>query len=160
MTVYKIILERESNPEFYVLADEQKSLMDRWNDFDNQLHNFKMPKLWLFKTKGRLRPIGTGITQLQKDFINWYGRVRGFCYEPSYTIGGTSEEKLITYLHSTATLRDLMNKLDSDMLMLAQNFNDRSTECDNRFNFLIAMEGVVLALIGIVIAVIGVVVAL
>ncbi len=152
MAVHKFILERESNPEFFKLADEQKSLMDKWNGLGKQVQNFKIPRFWLFKTKHKLRPIGVGIARLQKDFLNWYGRTRGFCYEPVYIIGGTSEEKLITYLHSTATLRDLMNKLDSDMLMLAQNFNDRSSEYDNKLNFLIAMTGLVIAIIGLVIA--------
>ncbi len=152
MAVYKFILERESNPEFFKLAEEQKPLMDGWNDFNNQLHNFKIPRFWLFKTKHKLRPIGVGIASLQKDFLNWYGRMRGFCYEPTYTIGGTSEEKLITYLNSTAILRDLMNKLNTDMLMLAENFNDRSTEYDNKLNFLIAMTGLVIAVIGLVVA--------
>lgn len=152
MAVRKLILERESNPEFYTLTDEQKPLMDRWNDFNKQLHNFKIPKLWLFKTKYKLRPIGVGIVGLQKDFLNWYGRTRDFCYNPAYKIGGTSEEKLIIYLQSTATLRDLMNKFNTDMLMLAQNYNDRSLEYDNKGNFLIAMTGLVIAVIGLIVA--------
>ncbi len=152
MAARKFVLEKKSNPEFFELTDEQKSLMDRWNVLGKQVQNFKIPKLWFFETKRKLRPIGLGIAGLQKDFLNWYGRIRKFCYEPTYMIRGTSEEKLITYLHSTAILRDLMNKLNTDMLMLAQNFNDRSSEYDNKLNFLIAMVGLVIAVIGLVIA--------
>ncbi len=152
MVVLNITLEEESNPEFYKLINEQKSLMDRFNDLNKQAHSFKIPRLWLFKIKRKLRLIAEGIGGLQKDFISWYGRTRDFCYTPVYKIGGTSEEKLIIYLQYTATLRDVMNKFNTDMLMLAQNYNDREVEYVNQFNFLIAMTGLVIAVIGIVIA--------
>lgn len=99
-----------------------------------------------------MRLIAEGIGGLQKDFLGWYGRTRDFCYTPVYKIGGTSEEELIIYLQYTATLRDVMNKFNTDMLMLAQNYNDREVEYVNQFNFLIAMTGLVIAVMGIVIA--------
>ena len=152
MVVHKLTLKKEDNPEFHTLCDEQNLLMDRWNQLNNQLQNFKIPRLCLFKTKGELRLIGIEIKKLQKDFLEWYKRAHEFYVDPSYTIEGTSEERILLYSHCTDIVGNIMHKFNSDMLMLAQNFNDRSSEYDNKLNFSIAMAGLVIAVIGLVIA--------
>lgn len=150
MALHKLILEREGNPEFYTLTDEHKSLNDRSINLNNQMYSFKIPRFWLFTTK--LRPIYVGLVRLQKDFSNWYDRARKFCYAPIYKMEGTPQEELLTHLQSTATLRDSMNELNNNMVMLANNLNGRFLEYDNKRNFLIAMTGLVLAVVGLVIA--------
>ena len=38
MVVHKISLKGKDNPEFYALTKEHNLLMDRWNDYNNQLY--------------------------------------------------------------------------------------------------------------------------
>ncbi len=152
MAINKLVLERESNPEFYKLTDEQKSLTDESHNLNYQLYSFKIPRFWLFKTKHKFRPIFVGLLRIQKDFDNWYVRARKFCYSPMYKMEGTPQEELLTHLQSTATLRDSMNELNNNMVMVANNLNGRILEYDNNLNFLIAMTGLIIAVTGLVVA--------
>ena len=157
MVVHKLRLERGDNPEYYALTDEQPLLMDRWNQVHNQLYAFRVPRLWLFGTKRNLLLVGADISQLQRDFLDWYKRVRKFCVNPHYKTKGTLPgDRRLIYLHCTATLRNLMNKLDSDMLMLAGDYNHRYSESEGRLNFLIAMVGLIIALVGLALSISGV----
>jgi len=157
MVVHKLRLEKEDNPEFYALSDEQPLLMDRWNQFNNRLYAFRVPRLWLFGTKRNLLLVGADINQLQRDFLDWHKRARKFCVNPYYKTKGIplGDQRLI-YLHCTATLRDLMNKLGSDMLLLVENYNRRWSEREGRLNFLIAMVGLIIALVGLALSISGV----
>jgi len=152
MVVLRLTLKKEDNPEFYTLCDEQKLLMDRWNQFNKQLHDFKIPRLCLSKSKDELCLIGVEMNKLQKDFLEWYKRAHKFYIDPSYTIEGTSEERMLVYSHFTAILGDIMHKFNSDMLMLADNYNSRYSEYNNQLNFLIAIGGLTIAVVGLIVA--------
>jgi len=126
--------------------------MDRWNQFNKQLHDFKIPRLYLFKTKDELCLIGVEIKKLQKDFLEWYERAHKFYIDPSYTIEGTSEERMLVYSHSTAILGNIMHKFNSDMLMFVDNYDGIYSEYNNQLNFLIAIGGLIIAVVGLVVA--------
>ncbi len=152
MVVHRLTLKEEDNPEFHTLCDEQKLLMDRWNQFNKRLHDFKIPRLCLFKTKDELCLIGVEMKKLQKDFLEWYKRAHKFYIDPSYTIEGTLEERILVYSHCTDILGNIMHKFNSDMLMLADNYNGRYSEYNNQLNFLIAIGGLMIAMVGLVVA--------
>lgn len=152
MAVRKLILEREGNPEFYTLTDEQKSLIDRSVNLDNQMYSFTIPRFWLFKAKHKLRSIHESLGRLQKDFFNWYDRANKFWCAPIYKMEGTPQEEILTYLHYTDLLRSSMNELNKNMVVLANNLNGRFLEYNDNQNFLIAMTGLVIAVIGLVVA--------
>ncbi len=54
MTVHKIKLEKEDNPEYYALFEEYNKLMDRYNSISKNISNFKVPKLLFFRGKKKL----------------------------------------------------------------------------------------------------------
>jgi len=153
MTLYEISLEEKDNPEFYALAKEHNSLMDRWNQYNNQLHTFKVPRVLIFKTKHKLTLIGRNIAKLQKDFLDWQKRARGFSVKPHYKVDSQQPGHLI-YLHFTATMRDLVNRLDSNMVLLAENYNKRYSEYQNQVNFLIAIIAFIVSFIGLLLGII------
>lgn len=95
---HKLSLDEQVNPEFYALAREHNALMDRWNQYNSQVHEFRVPKLILFTTRKSLRSIGKDISQLQKDFTDWHGRGRKFCNKPHYTYD-PEQPVLLVFLH-------------------------------------------------------------
>lgn len=153
MAIYEISLEEKDNPEFYALAKEHNSLIDRLNDYNNQLHTFKVPRLFILKTKHKLISIGRNIAKLQKDFLDWQKRARGFSVKPHYKVDSQQPGHLI-YLHFTATMRDLVNHLDSNMTLLANNYQDVYSEYQNQVNFLIAIIAFIISLIGLLLGII------
>lgn len=153
MTIHKISLKEKDNPAFYSLVKEYNSLMDKWNDYNKQLHDFKVPRLLLFKTKHKVTSISKDIAELQKDFLDWQGRARSFCVKPYYK---TDSEQLghLVFLHFTATMRDLVNRLNSDMILLVENYNKVYSEYRNQVNFLIAITAFIISFIGLVLGII------
>ena len=145
-------MEEKDNPEFYALAKEYNLLMDRWNGYNNQLHKFKVARLFLFRTKHQLIPIGKNIAKLQKDFLDWQRRARGFYTNPRYKIKPELSADLV-FLHSTAAMRDLVNRLNSDMVLLYDNYNKMYSQYQNQVNFLIAIIAFVISLIGLVLGI-------
>jgi len=153
MTLYEISLEEKDNPEFYSLGKEYNSLIGRLNDYNSQLHKFKVPRLFLFKTKHKLISIGRNIAKLQKDFLDWQKRAHNFCIEPHYKVDPKKSGSLI-YLHFTATMRDLVNRLDSNMTLLANNYQDVYSQYQNQVNFLIAIIAFIVSFIGLLLGII------
>ena len=50
--------------------------MDRRNVYNKQVHEFKIPRIFLFRTKHKLTLIGKNIAKLQKDFLDWQRPLR------------------------------------------------------------------------------------
>lgn len=153
MARYKISLDKNSNPAFYNLANEYNSLMDRWNIYNQKLHKFRIPRILLFRTKNKLIAIGKEIANLQKDFLDWQGRARNFFLEPHYKIDPEQKGDLI-FMHFTDTMRYLVNHLDSNMMLLAENYNKVYSSYENRISFLIAIIAFIVSFTGLILGIV------
>ena len=153
MTIYKISLDEKSNPDFYNLAKEYNLLMDRWNEYNNKIHEFKIPKVLFLRTKVKIVAIGKEIACLQKDFLDWQARARNFFIKPHYSIDSSQKGDLI-FMHFTNTMRYLVNHLDSTMVLLTENYNKIYSNYENRQSFLIAIIAFLVSFGGLILGVV------
>jgi len=146
----KISLDKVDNPQYYQLGNEHNEIMDRWNELNIGLQRFRVPKISLFRTKKNLQTkFGQPISKLQTDFLDWNKRAGAFCFKPHYIFkeGGKNE---VNFLHWTATMRDMINRMEFKMTLIAENYNKRHLEIENQRNFIIAVISFTIAIISFI----------
>ncbi|MCJ7508546.1 MAG: hypothetical protein MUO85_07445 [candidate division Zixibacteria bacterium] len=153
METHIISLDKKSNPDFYKLNDEYVSLINRWNDINNKLHRFRIPKVLLFGTKNKLITIEEEIRTLQKDFLDWQARARNFFGDPHYIVNSSQKGDLI-FTHSTTIMGYMLTHLDSNMVLLAENYNKVWSIYNDQINFLIAISAFLLSFAGLILGII------
>lgn len=146
----KLNLKKESNPEYYSILDEHKSLMTEWNRLNLEIFKIKQPKIILLRHKVYLQRLGLEIYALQKKFLIWNSKVSNFVINP-HLIFHEDEESEIGFHHFTAILRDIKNTFDNHMVMIATNYNKVQDIHSNQVNFLIAIASFILTLIALII---------
>jgi hypothetical protein len=150
-SIKKLMIEKEKNPEYYSILEKHNVLMKEWNQINNKIHSLKVPKLFIWKNKDQLKEIFNELTQLEKDYIDWNNIAYPFISSPNYVIPNCPESNLI-FLHFTANLRDLRNKMSDDMRLIENNYNHFKNWQSNQVNFIIAISSFVLSIVGLIIA--------
>jgi hypothetical protein len=153
MTERMIKLDETDNPVYYGLWREHNELKKRWDEINSQIHEIRIPKLAIWRARKKLKRFGLGLSALQKDYLNWRNRAVNFQMNPHYKIT-RDENTPIIYLHATANMRNLSDLLESNMILLVNNYNLVHSWLDNKLNFLLALSSFVLALVALVITLI------
>jgi hypothetical protein len=148
-----IKLEEADNPQYYALWREHNDLKKRWNDFNIQIHKIKIPKLMIWRARKKLNKIGPELAKLQRDYLDWSKRTVNFQMNPNYKIVRNENAPLV-FLQATANMRTLTDMLESNMVLIVNNYNLVHTWLNNQFNFLIAVGSFVLALAALLISLI------
>ena len=147
---HKLGLKKENNTEYYEIIDEHNLLMDEWNGLNKKIYTIKQPRLFLFRHKKQLQALGLDILELQKKFLYWDKKVSNFIMNP-HLIFSENEEREIGFIHFISVLRDIRNKLDNQMIMIATNFNKLQDGHSNQVNFIIAVASFILTYIGLIV---------
>lgn len=142
----KISLEESGNPEYYQLVSDHNNLMDTWNTLNNMALRFRVPKIFLFRAKSKLKnQIGEPTSRLQKEFLNWNKKAGTFCLLPHYKFD-TNENGELNFTHFTSNLRDMINSMEVKMTLITENHNKRYSEIENQRNFVIAIVSFIIAI--------------
>jgi hypothetical protein len=148
-----IKLDEADNPEYYGLWGQHNELKKRWNELNNQIHEIRVPKLIIWRARKKLNKIGFELAKLQKDYTDWRKRAVNFQMNPHYKIT-RNENASIVYLHATQNMRNLTDILESNMILIVNNYNSLHVWLNNQFNFLVAVGSFILALAALVISLI------
>lgn len=148
-----IKLDQTDNPEYYGLWREHNELKKRWNELNNQIHETRIPKFIIWRARKKLTKIGLDLAKLRADYLNWQGRAVNFQMNPNYKIVRNENAPLV-FLQATANMRNLTDMLESNMVLIINNYNLAHTWLNNQFNFLIAVGSFVLAFAAMVISLI------
>lgn len=149
MAIFKIYLKEENNSEYYDIVKEYNNLMERWNIVNSKIHEFKIPRFFIFKTKKLLKAIKEEGESLQKDFIIWNKKANAFALEPKYKLDSDQVQDL-AYLHFTNNMRHLIDFMNNCMVLLTNNFNNRYSQYEEQFNFLIAISAFFIGIISVI----------
>jgi len=151
--VPKIIINKDDNEEFYNLFEEFNNIMDRWNTLNSQLHEFRIPRLWLFGVKNELKKISKDLKELQDDFLVWQEKATKFFIEPNFKIPSESDGDL-TFIHMTNVLQYFLSKLNSSMVLIADNNNKAYSDYEDQINFIIAILSFIISIFGLSITIV------
>lgn len=146
---HKLNLKKEVNIEYYDILEKHNALMDEWNRIALRISKMRQPKLFLFGYKKRLQDLGQELLILQKDFLNWNAKAGDFLANP-HLIFTENDERELGFIHYTSLLRDMRNKLDNYMVLIAMNYNILQDLYSNRVNFIIAITSFLLTFAGLV----------
>ena len=148
-----IKLDEADNPEYYGLWRDHDELKKRWNDLNVRVHKIRMPRFLVWRAKKRLTAIGLELSKLQDDYLGWRKKAVNFQMNPHYNIRRDENAPLV-YLQCTSNMRNLSDILESNMLLLGNNYNLVHSWLDNKLNFLLALSSFALALLALVITLI------
>lgn len=148
-----IALEKEDNPEYYKLGDEFNLIMDKWNDLNARIINFKIPRIWLFGKKKKIISIGKEISSLQKQFSSWQERTANFYIAPHFIFCGNDNNDK-SFIHYTNVLQYLLKKLNSNMTLIAENYNKVYASYESKINFNIAITSFLVSFGGLILGII------
>jgi hypothetical protein len=144
----KLSIDKEKNPDYYSIIEKHNLLMNKWNKVNGKIHALKFLKLFLWKNKKKLKEIYIELGQLEKEFIAWNNVAYPFITEPSFALPSCPESDLM-FLHLTANLRDLRNKMNDNMRLIENNYNRIKDWENNQLNFIIAIISFVMTFIGL-----------
>ena len=153
MTQHIININKNENTEYHSILDEHNEIMDEWNRINKELHEFNYPRYFPFFQKRRLSPLLKSLKKLQQKYLEWNKQAYEMIKAPKLTISSNAES-FTTFYHFTTLLRDIRNRLDSDMSLIQNNYNLTIDERSNRVNFMIAIFGLIVAIAGLIIAII------
>jgi len=146
----KISLDEVDNPKYYQLVSEHNAIMVRWNKLNLGVQRFRVPKVFLFRSKRILRTkFGEPISELVKDWLDWNKRAGAFCFMPNY-IFKKDENGELNFIHFTATLRDMINSMETKIVLIEENHNKRYLQIENQSNFIIALIAFTIAIISFI----------
>jgi hypothetical protein len=138
MAQHFIKMNRDDNPTYYSLIDRHNEIMVEWNRIHNILHTFRFPRFFPFFQKKRLRSTSEAFRQLQDRFVHWNKDTYTFIIDPRLIFPSGADSQM-TFLHVTALLRDTRSRLDSDMLLLLNDFSRTFEDINNQINFVVAL---------------------
>ncbi|MBD3341219.1 MAG: hypothetical protein GF353_19085 [Candidatus Lokiarchaeota archaeon] len=153
MSIQEVILEPDKNPDYFDILRQYNELMDIWNKCNNEIIGFKIPKIWLVKTKKKIIKIGLKCKKLQDDFLQWNIKATNFAMEPHYFMEESKENKELVYLHFTNNLRYSINYMNNLMTLLTENYNKKFVQIDEQRNFNIAITAFLIGLVSFIVAV-------
>lgn len=148
-------LDEADNPEYYGLWREHNELRKRWDEVNKEIHQIRVPKLTIWRSRKKLNKTGLKLAKLHKDYLDWRNKAVNFQMNPRYKIA-RNENAPILYLHATENMRNLTDMLESNMILIANNYNSVHMWLDNKVNFLVAMGSFILAMAALVITLISI----
>jgi len=159
MTQHIININKNENPEYHSILDEHNEIMDEWNRINKELHEFNYPRYFPFFQKRRLSPLLKSLKELQQRYLKWNKEAYDMIKAPKLTIPHQADN-LTTFLHFTTLLRDIRNRLDSDMRLIQQNYNYTIEEISNKVNFMWAILSFLASFTGLIVAIAGLIIAI
>lgn len=150
MTVTTIYLKKEINPEYYNIGEEHKVLMDKWNKQNNAIHSLKTPKLFIWKAKKELVQLKKDGKELSDEYIAWNKTATEFLLNPKFYYDKEQKKRSLVYKNFTKSLKFIIEKMNDNMVMIANNFNLRSSEYREQRNFIIAITAFSFGFIGLI----------
>jgi len=154
MANHRIYLREDINPEYWQIYKDHNKLMDKWEQYNSEILNFRIPRLLMFGTKKKLIRIGKEVLKLHGEFIEWNKRACGFAFAPRYNFDADQNKELV-FIHFTSNLRFLINTLEDSMVLIATNYNKLFSNLENQINFLLAISAFLIAFIGLLISTYG-----
>ncbi len=91
---------------------------------------------------------------LQKDFREWDALATKFLYNPNFTFI-KDEERELGVLHFTNLLSNMINRLNINMFIIADNFVKLQMNHKNQVNFVIAIFATAISICGLSLAIYG-----
>jgi len=149
----EIRLDEEGNESYYELVEEYNELLSRWNKFNENINEFRIPRLLVFGTKKHLEEKGNELSLLQKDYLDWKGKATNFFIKPHYNISKELDGDLI-FIHFTNVLRHLVNRMESNMILIANNYNKIYSDYEGQINFIIAIISFLISFSGLILGII------
>ena len=150
-----IKLDEEDNQEYYGLWREHDEIKKQWDELNNQIHEIRTPKLLIWRTRRKLKSIGIELDKLQSNYLKWRKKAVNFTINPHYKIA-RDENFPIIYLQATQNMRDLNNMLETNILVIANNYNIVYTSLNNQQNFILALSSFTLAILALAITLISI----
>lgn len=174
MASHILDLNKEKNPVYFSLIDQHNEIMQEWGEILKRVHEFRIPEFHLWnisipkvtffnvrKYKKELSIIGNDAIKLQEKFLRWNSGSMNFCASPKYVLSqGADLDNAMTMIHYNSFLLRLVERVNSDMVLLQSDYNLRYSEIENSANYWTAITAWVLAFVGLVISLIGLFLAL
>ncbi len=148
-----IKLDEADNPEYYGLWRDHDELKKRLNDLNLRVHKIRFPKFLVWRARKPLKAVGLELVKLQHDYLSWRKKAVNFQMNPHYKIRRDENAQLV-YLHATSNMRNLTDILESEMILLGNNYNLAHLWLDNKLNFLLALSSFALAFLALIITLI------
>lgn len=147
-----LVLDREINPEYFEIAEKGfNELMDQWNAINKKIHGAKIPTFVPFRVKGELDEIQKELKALQAAFLEWNQKAGDLLVEPKYGYG--KDDNIIAIMvHYSGILKHRISTMNHDMVLIANNYNNKINGYKSQNNFIIAITSFVLTFLGLVIA--------
>ena len=167
-------LNKEKNPDYFSLIDRHDEIIQEWGEILERVHKFRIPEFRIrnfsipdvtpfnaLKYKKELSVIGNDAIKLQTKFVRWNNDSMNFCASPKYVLSqDTDLDNALTMIHFNSFLLSLVERVNSDMVLLLSDYNLRYSEIENSANYWTAFTAWVLAFVGLVISLIGIFYAL
>lgn len=162
-------LDKEKNSVYFSLIDRHNEIIQEWSEILERIHNFKIPEFRIgnfsipyvtpfnvLKYKREISVIGNDAKKLQTKFIRWNKDSMNFYASPRYVLNqDTDLDNALTMIHHNSFLSSLIERVNSDMLLLLGDYNLRYSEIENSANYWTAITAWVLAFIGLVMSLVG-----
>lgn len=149
----KIYLKEELNPEYYKIGEERNQLMDRWNVLNNEIRSFTIPRFLFYTVKEELKRLKNQGEELSTDYIAWNNKATNFLLNPNFQFEPDQKDRELVYINFTNSIRFLINTMQDNMVLIAENFNKRSSQYRGQRNFNIAIAAFILGFSGFMITV-------
>ncbi|MBO6801627.1 MAG: hypothetical protein JJ892_15245 [Balneola sp.] len=147
-----LVLDRETNPDYFEIVEKRfTKLMDQWNSINKKIHDAKIPIVVPFRVKGELDEIQKELKALQAAFLEWNQKAGDLLVEPKY--GYKKDDNIIAIMvHYSGILKHRISTMNHDMLLIANNYNNKIDQYKSQINFIIAITSFVLTFMGLIIA--------
>lgn len=149
MTISTIYLKKEINQGYYNIAEEYNALMDIWIELNNRIHTLKIPKLFIRKVKPELVKIKEDGEKLNNKYIKWNKKATDFLLNPKFYYERTQVDRELVYINFTNSLRFIINKMENNIVLIASNYNNRSSQYRGQRNFIIAIIAFIIGFAGL-----------
>lgn len=153
---YKIDLDKDKNPKYISLINEYNMIMDKYNLLNDELFDTEVPKIVVIGNKRKkefikiFNKLKDNIIDLQSKFSEWNKEARKFYINPNFIVNEEKSEFIVE--HYLRILWSLISELNEAMSTIVGSQRSIQALYHNKYNFQVAILGLILAEIGLFIS--------
>ncbi|MFH1374051.1 MAG: hypothetical protein ABII79_09670 [bacterium] len=141
-------LDPKDNREFFDIITASNSVMDEWNNINNELSMHTSGPFYSWNRKRELKKLAKRFGDLQRQWLEDQKAAIRFAVNPQFTFPADTDSSVAFNLNHRLLL-DRVNQLRSDMIVLTTNFNIRMAEVEHSRDFTIAIVSAAMGFAGL-----------